>query len=212
MGETTIDSLLDKAFDDLEIDEKNRTSVKAYLQIVRNRDEETYEHSVRVALKGMEVAELLELDPKALFYAGCLHDVGKAETDPDSLKKKKGFNDKDKKELKKHPLAGYRMLRGIHDFSAEILKSHHVYQKDGYPKNMPKSKVEFSKGTEVMIAYYSRLLGLIDFYDAMSHRKNDKFSPGKPRLPTKEEGKKILLDANKDQERLINSLYDKGIF
>ena len=47
--------------------------------------------------------------------------------DPKSLKKKIGYTDKDHEELKKHVMYGYRMLRGIHDFSARVLLFHHYF-------------------------------------------------------------------------------------
>ena len=58
--------------------------------LVRNRDTETWEHSIRVGLIGAEVAEFTHIiEPKGLFYPGLLHDVGKALINPKSLKKKK---------------------------------------------------------------------------------------------------------------------------
>ncbi|MBW2991756.1 HD domain-containing protein [Candidatus Woesearchaeota archaeon] len=203
---------LEQAYNRFNISEEQKNSLNSYLTIVRNRDEETWEHSARVGLKGIEVAELLHLDPKPLFYAGVLHDVGKALTDPESLKKKEGFNEKDMKELRKHPTDGYRLLKGIHDFSAEILLRHHRYGGREYPKALPRTRISFSEGTKAMIAYFSRVLGLIDFYDAITHRENDKFSPGNPRLPTREEAKETMLNLNKDQKYLINELYEAGIF
>ena len=195
------------------IAQEQRESLTAYLTVVSNRDYETWEHSVRVGLKGLEVAKFLHLDPRALFYSGLLHDVGKSLTDPKSLKKKEGFDGKDMAELKKHPSDGYRMVRGVHEFSAQVLLRHHQYVGEGYPKQTPKCDVDFSKGTQAMISYFSRLLGLIDFYDAVTHRENDKFSEdGTPRLPTPEEAKGILLGANNDQKLLINELYEAGIF
>jgi len=204
---------LDAEFDVLEISPEQRESLQTYLTLVRKRDEETWEHSVRVGLKGAEVARFIHIvDPKALFYAGLLHDVGKALTDPDSLRKKEGFDEKDMRELRRHPMDGYKLLRGIHDFSAQILLRHHQFVGKGYPERLPRGHIDFSKGTQAMIGYFARILGLVDFHDALTHRENDKFSPGHPRLPTDEEAKGILLGANRDQTYLISELYDAGIF
>ncbi len=76
---------------------------------------------------------------------------------------------------------------------------------------MPSGEIDFCKGTEANIMYYARVLALIDFYDALMNRENDKFGDV-PRLPTIEEGKVIMLKANQDQEYLLNQLYNHGIF
>ena len=115
--------------------------------------------------------------------------------------------------MRKHPIASYKMLRGQFDFSAQIALRHHRYVGKGYPQQLPKCPVEFGRGTQTMIDFFARVLGLVDFYDALTHRENDKFSTdGKPRLPTPEESKDIMLKANPDQAYFINELYDAGIF
>lgn len=209
----SLEQELDKTFRELRVSNKQRHSIQTYLALIRNKDEATYEHSARVGLNGVEVARYAHIvDPKALFYSGLLHDVGKVLTDSKSLKKIAGFDEKDMKELKKHPIDGYGLLKNIHDFSARILLFHHRYFGEGYPKKIPHSEINFCKGSEANIMYYARILGLIDFYDAVTHRKNDKFSPGNPRLPTEEEAKKIILKNNHDQKYFINELYAAGIF
>lgn len=209
----TLDQKLEESFAKYSIAEDQQTSLKLYLGLLRNKDVPTYEHSVRVGLKGVEVAEFTHvMDPKAMLYSGLLHDVGKCLTDDSSLKKTEGFDEKDMRELKRHPMDGYRVMKGIHDFAAEILVRHHAFGSDGgYPRQMPSGDIDFCKGTEVNIWYYARILSLIDFHDALMNRENDKFGDT-PRLPTTEEGKAILLRANPDQEYLLNQLYEHGIF
>lgn len=213
---TTLISLekkVENVFKELEISENQQKSIITFTNLIKLQDIPTYEHSLRVGLKGKEILEFTHiLNPKTLFYAGLLHDVGKVMTAPESLKKSKGFEQKDMKELQKHPLDGYRLLRGIHDLSAEILLRHHTFQKGGYPKNLPKSSNNYSNSTLAIIEYGARLLSIVDFYDSVTHRKNDKFSQGKPRLPTRKESKKLLIGANSGQEYFINQLYNNGIF
>jgi HD-GYP domain-containing protein (c-di-GMP phosphodiesterase class II) len=210
---TTLDQKLEKSFENLKISEDQRGSLRLYLGLLYKKDIPTWEHSVRVGLKGVEVADYTHIvDPKAMFYSGLLHDIGKCLTDDNSLKKTEDFDRRDMAELKKHPLDGYRLLKGIHDFAAEILVRHHAFAKDGgYPKRIPAPAIDFCKGTEANIMYYARILSLIDFYDAMMNRENDKF--GKmPRVPTREEGKEIILKVNSDQNYLLNQLYNAEIF
>ena len=73
-------------------------------------------------------------------------------------------------------------------------------------------RVEFSKGTRTLAKFCGRITAVSDFYDAATKRKNDKFSPGNPRLLTSEESKRLLLENNRDQEYLIKQLYQEGIF
>jgi len=211
----TLEKRLEKTFDGLNIPEEERNSLGARLKGVKERDVPTYKHSIRVGLKSVEVARFLHLEPKTLLYAGLLHDIGKGLTDPDSLKKIEGFNGKDMDELKKHPLRGYEMIRGISDFldyiAGVVLRSHQ-YGEDPYPKQLPKPKKNYSKSELVMMGYHSRLLALIDFYDSLLHRKNGKHYGGKRKLPTHKEAREIILEQNKDQEYLIHELYKAKIF
>lgn len=201
----SLEQQLQDTFVELEISEDQQTSIQTYLQLIKNKDLATYSHSVRVGLKGIELSNHFGLDPKILFYAGLLHDIGKSLTDINTLKKTVGFNDKDMNEVVKHPKDGYRLLKGIHDFSAEIILRHHQYSSRSYPKILPKSEIDFSKGNEVMIDYYSRLLSLIDFYDAISYRKNDKFEEGTDK-------KKVFIENNRELEHMIINLYEAEIF
>jgi response regulator RpfG family c-di-GMP phosphodiesterase len=208
-----LERALNRAFVSLGISEKQKNSIETYLNLVRKNDEESWQHSVRVGLKGKEVAEFTHIvEPKGLFYPGLLHDVGKSKSDPNSLKKKMGFGPKDKEELDKHVLDGYLLLKGIHDFSAMVLLYHHYFSGDAYPEIVPDPLAKFSKGSKASIIYYARLLSVIDFYDSITYRENDKFSPGNPRLPSRDEAKSILIKSIPDQKYFINELYKAGIF
>ncbi len=208
-----LEKSLDEAYEMLGIGNEQRDSLNLYLEVLKKRSVPTREHSVRVGLKGIEVADFTHIVcPKTLFYPGLLHDVGKALVDPETLEKTEGFHGGDMARIRRHPSYGYNLLKGIHDFSAEVLLRHHIFVGEGYPKHMPSSGIDFSNGTHALILYCARMVGLIDFYDAMMHRENDKFSPGTKRLPTREEGRGIIIGANQDQEYFLNQLYEKRIF
>ena len=217
MGNKTLSPLernLNQSFRELEIPIAQQKSIRLYLNLIRNRSEETWEHSVRVGISGKEIAEHTHIvDPKALYYSGLLHDVGKALTNPESLDKTTGFNAKDMAELKKHPSDSYRILRGIHDFSARVALMHHRFQGErSYPKTLLPETIHVSNSTEALIVYCARLVSLADFHDAATYRENDRLSPGNPRLLTDEEVKSDLLKFNPDQIHLINFLYKEGVF
>ncbi|MDO8559074.1 MAG: HD domain-containing protein [bacterium] len=175
----------------------------AYLTIIRLKDEATYWHCVRVALCGVKVAEALNLDFKPLFYAGLLHDIGKAAVDQDLLTKKH-FTAADYEKMKPHVLHGYYLLRGVYNFSAEIILRHHRYYSDGYPKILPRSRVRYSKETKELIDHFAKVLAIIDFYDAATTRDNERSK--------EKEVKALLIQKFPNESEIINLCYEKGIF
>ncbi len=205
----TLEEQLEEAFSELGIAEKNKTSITNYLTILKEKDLPTYEHCIRVGLLGMRIAKHLNLDPKALFFAGALHDVGKALIEPEVLKKTDGFNEKDTRKMQRHPEYSYNLLHGVHEFSAEIALRHHRYQEGAYPSELPASKIPFSDNTKALIEMYARLLAIADFYDAITTRHNDRFDGKKP---TGREVKEILLQKKPDENELILELYSQKIF
>ena len=191
-----------------------------YLEALGNKDFPTLEHSVRVAYLNKDTAEFTNLvPPKTLWLPGLIHDVGKLAINPEILRKTSGFNEQDMEEMKKHVEYGCRIILGVADLSAYVLFFHHFFKRKGaYPKEEDFQKVfgehfdKWSEGTKTLGKYCGRITSISDFYDAVTTRENDKFSPGRPRLFTKEEAKEIIVRENQDQEYLIGRLYDAGIF
>ena len=95
------------------------------------------------------------MDPKPYVYSGLSHDSGKLEIDSEILRKKTGYTKKDQKEIEKHPLYGYLMLKG-NELTREIVVRTHLFQKDPYPKRLPKTKIPFSKETWKFIEKIAR--------------------------------------------------------
>ena len=204
-----LESNLEKAYVQLGISQKHQGSINTYLTLLKLKDRDTYEHSIRVGLLGIKFAKHSSLDQKALFYAGTLHDIGKILINPEVLKKIGKYNKKDMEEMKKHAEYGYKLLTGVHEFSAQIALRHHKYQQEKYPKKLKKSETKLSKGTKSEIDFYARILSVIDFYDAITTRDDHKFGKKKLNL---EEIKKLLIKNHPDQELLINKLYTGKIF
>lgn len=205
MEETLLlEQRLNKAFDHLKISLTQKSSLETYLNLIKLKDKTTYCHCVRVALCGIKAAGLLHLDPKALFYSGLLHDIGKALVDKELLSKAGDFSEQDYRKMKRHSLYGYYLLRGVHDFSAEIILRHHRYISEGYPKRLPRSKISYSETDKKLIEHYAKVLAIIDFYDAASTRKNKKFREKSVR--------KLLVRHFPAEIEMINICYDKLIF
>ena len=202
-----LEEQLEEAFIELGISKRNRDSVLSYLNILKNKDMTTYEHLIRVGLISIKIAKHIKLDAKALFFAGILHDVGKILIEPEVLKKNEDYTEEDRKEMNKHPEYTYRMLRGVHEFSAAIAVRHHKFQENGYPEVIPKFRISFSKDTEKKIDYYARILSIADFYDAAINRDNERF--GKKLSP--EEIKVVLLNKDPDIALIIENLYESKV-
>lgn len=206
-----LETSLKRAFSELGIDSEQQTGIMMFLGVLLMKGDAwkpTYEHCIRVGLLARAIGKFMGMDEKALFYAGILHDVGKCLTDHIVLSKTQSWGPDDAREMETHVHDGFRLLRGKFDFSAEILKWHHQFQGNSYPKELPAPLHPFSKGTEVTISMYGRLLALADSYDAL-HRVN--FQDGKVRKLSRDEIRKKMLERNPHQKVLVENLYTAGI-
>lgn len=201
--------LLSDQFSRLEIAQNHQNTIKFYLELLKEKDNYTYEHSIRVGILGARIAEYKSFDPKALFFPGIFHDIGKIFVNPDILRKKKELNDAEWIEIKNHPIHAYIILKPIHSFSAEVVLRHHRYQENGYPDKIPEFQTKFSAETRLDIDAYARLVVLADFYDAINTRENEKY--GSKKL-SGDEVKSTLLEKNPYHRELIEELYCVGIF
>ncbi len=197
---------INQIFEDLGISAEQREGINAFLCPIKVKDSATYDHSLRVGLLSREIGRFVHFDQWALFYAGILHDVGKALTRVETLRQTDTWTPEDAEEIKAHVTDGHRLLRGYFDFSAEIILWHHRFQRGGYPEKLPEPLHGYSEGTMTMIPFYGRMLALADVYDAL-HRINAKFGP-----LTGEMIKEKMFLFNPDQEVLLGNLYDEGIF
>lgn len=200
---------LQEVFDGLQITECRQREVMSFIEILKIKDLETYNHSIRVGLLSKRIADFMHLSRRALLYAGLLHDIGKVQTRVELLQKTENWTAEDAEELNTHVMDGYRILRGHFDFSAEIILWHHRFQSRRYPEQMPEFLHNYSQGTKIMIPIFGRMLSLADTFDAL-HRVNSKFGEGQ--AITGEQIREKMLSFNKDQEVLIGELYDAGIF
>ncbi len=196
------------AFDELQISDNHREGIAAFLNLLKVKHLPTYEHSIRVALLARRIARFAHLNEKPLFYAGLLHDEGKAQTRVELLRKTEGWTPADFEEIKQHVLDGYRLVRGHFDFSADIILWHHGFQADGYPTELPPLLHPYSEGVKTLIKMYGRILSLADCFDAL-HRASNK--SGEKRLLTGEQIREEMLKRNPDQQTLIEDLYNVGI-
>lgn len=209
--EPSVEALLGLAFDKEDIKPEHRDNILAYLKILRNRDQATYEHCVRVGLLVETIAFVANrpgITPKMMLWAGLLHDIGKALIAPEVLKKSSNFTTADAEAMEPHVKYGWDLLNNVHEYTAHIIVRHHQFGPRPYPAVLPPLP-EYLNGKREMILMAARLLALADYYDAMMHRRNDKF--GNLPLKAQEKREKYLLD-NADEAALIAQLEELGVF
>lgn len=185
-------------------------NMEGFLSDMEEHHRATYEHSMRVGLLapqiGAIVPELEDLSPKALFYAGTMHDWGKLKTPQELLDKTSVWTQEDAEALRAHPVDSYEALikEGM-ALTAGVVIRHHRFQPNPYPEALPEADPHLPEHLVRLQPILGRVIALADFYDA-SHRKN---SAGNM---TAEQIKAKVYQANPDINDLIDRLYAERIF
>lgn len=207
---TASEQMLNEAFESEGVAQSHRDDIKGYLQILKNRDQKTYEHSVRVGILASKIALYAAkpgISAKMLLWSGLLHDIGKALIPPGVLAKTSNFTQEDYATMEPHVKYGWDMLNSIHDWTAVVIVRHHQFGRKPYPAELPPLP-EHLKDKAEMITTAARLLAMADFYDALTHRDNDK-NGNKPL--TAKEKREIYMRDNADQKELAELLESVGV-
>jgi putative nucleotidyltransferase with HDIG domain len=141
-------------------------TIKAITATIDARDGYTHRHSERVAALTVQLAQELGLsdaDRDTAELSALLHDVGKIAV-PDSILNKPGrLTPEEYAEMQKHPVHGARILENIESATVKavlpgVQYHHEKWDGSGYPEGL--------KGEA--IPFLGRLLGVADFYDALT--------------------------------------------
>jgi putative nucleotidyltransferase with HDIG domain len=206
----TSDEVLNEAMAAEDITPGNQDDIRAYLKILKNRDAETYEHSVRVGVLASKIAIYAAkegVSARMMLWAGLLHDIGKSLVPPAILTKKAAFTKDDYAAMEPHVKYGWDMLSSVHDYTAHIIVRHHQFGPHPYPEILPPLP-DHLLDSEAMINTAARLLALADYYDALMHRNNEK--NGKAPLTPKQR-REIYMRDNGDQRELVELLESVGV-
>jgi hypothetical protein len=138
--------------------------VRALTRLLAERDDYTEQHTRRVALRAVQVGELLGLSPghlRSLAIGGLVHDIGKLSV-PDSILKKPGSLDDDEYAvIKEHPENGAKLLDGLGGFPQAVKRLVHDHHErldgQGYPRGLRADQIDID----------TRILSACDVYDAL---------------------------------------------
>jgi putative two-component system response regulator len=136
---------------------------------VEYRDNDTGEHTLRVAKYSRIIAEQLGLSPRLcrdIYLAAPLHDVGKVAI-PDRILLKPGrLNDEEMAIIRTHAAIGGRILADSHceliQLGATIAGAHHErWDGSGYPNGL----------RQLQIPIAARIVTVADVFDALTTRR-----------------------------------------
>lgn len=124
-------------------------------------------HNERLQLLAEKFGKVLgfsEENLNTLIRAATLHDIGKIGISKDIILKKTHFNDAELLSMRKHVEIGYRIAQASGEFAylSDIILYHHEWWNgQGYPLGLKEEEIPFM----------SRIISIIDAFDAMTHRK-----------------------------------------
>jgi putative nucleotidyltransferase with HDIG domain len=150
--------------------------VRALLVALAAKDPYTEEHTRRVALRAVQVGEVLGLPPerlRELAVGGLLHDIGKL-TVPDAiLKKPEALTDEEYDIVMRHVHTGVALLRELGGFSPTVhrlVRGHHErLDGSGYPRAVPGDPVPLDVCILAVCDVYDALISKRVYREAWSH-------------------------------------------
>jgi putative nucleotidyltransferase with HDIG domain len=151
--------------------------VRALTLSLARKDEYTEEHTRRVALRAVQVGEVLGLTGgrlRALATGALVHDIGKLSV-PDAILQKPGpLTDEEFEVIKQHPEWGDRMLvdLGFGEEVRHLVRSHHErLDGSGYPHGAEGSLISFDARILAVCDVYDALISTRVYRDAWTHER-----------------------------------------
>lgn len=143
---------------------RNGMHVFDMLHSMRDFDDETYFHSVNVAMISNVLGRWLNFtkrDLDTLTLCGLLHDIGKLVMPPEIIKKPGKLTDPEYDTMMTHPLRGYNILRAqkanIHVQMSAIMH-HERCDGSGYPMGIKADQID----------RFAKIVMVADVYEAMT--------------------------------------------
>ena len=152
--------------------------IRALLVALAEKDAYTEEHTRRVALRAVQVAEELGLNPERqrdLAIGGLLHDIGKLTT-PDAILKKPGpLTDDEYRVVMGHVHTGVALLKELGGFSPmvhRLVRGHHErLDGSGYPRAVAGDPIPLDVGILAVCDVYDALISERVYREAWTHER-----------------------------------------
>ncbi|PKM04723.1 MAG: diguanylate cyclase [Gammaproteobacteria bacterium HGW-Gammaproteobacteria-6] len=177
-----------------------------WLARIKNSDDYTAEHSLRVSILAIALGRELGLPDyqlEQIGVCGMLHDVGKIKVPNAILNKPGALTAEELRIMQSHAIEGRRLLMSnqqVTPATVDVAYSHHErLDGKGYPRGLVASK----------IPYFAKIIAVVDAYDAINSDRI--YSKGRSSL----ESLRILFDsANShfDEEIVGNFIRMIGIY
>jgi putative nucleotidyltransferase with HDIG domain len=142
---------------------------KLFLHMAAVRHPDVRDHCERVGLLAEAVAIKLDKDPKAAFFGGLLHDIGKAVL-PAVLFDGHNISAEEYALVKEHAYDGFNILKDMHLFTALICGAHHAMYTAGYGASQEDFPKEWGLATVKKALEIATIVSICDFIDAFTHR------------------------------------------
>ena len=147
-------------------------TARFFLALCEINHDSTKDHVENVALLSEATAKILKKDPKAAFFGGLLHDLGKLVL-PCSLFDGHNVDTAEYERIKTHSQAGFKVLQKFHLFVALCAGLHHNLYKAGYGLSGDMFPKEWSPATIKKVLDLSMIISICDFVDAYTHRTTE---------------------------------------
>jgi HD-GYP domain-containing protein (c-di-GMP phosphodiesterase class II) len=144
------------------------TATQSIMEMVKVKDEATYDHCIRVSRSSRLLAKaagLSEMDQKIVEFSGLFHDVGKVGIPDGILLKPAKLTEEEFKIMQTHPHKSVQIIQPLADevdffrrIVPGVLHHHERFDGRGYPEGV--------MGEEIPLA--ARLILIADTFDAMT--------------------------------------------
>lgn len=182
----------------LESESTRSSMIIAILHTLHEKNPREEAHSRRVSELCYRMGEALELSDKELHdlkVIGLLHDIGKIAIDENILNKPGKLVYEEWLEIKRHPEIGHRILSGapeMREYAHIILCHHERPDGKGYPNGL--------RGEDIPL--YSKLLSIIDSYDAMTCER-----PYRKTLSAEEAAAELIKHSGTQFDEVLTAIF-----
>lgn len=171
-----------------------------FIAMASVRHDKVVGHIERVALLAELVALKQQMDTKATFFAGLLHDVGKVLL-PFRLFDGHNIDAQEYEEVKQHALLGAQALKEQYLFTSLCAGLHHAMYQKGYGLTLKDFPEVIGPATAKKILQIAAVVSICDFIEAFTHR-NTKIKDGSDN--SSQDLKEMLYQKYPDDHLLID--------